>query len=221
MTATIAIVGAGNMGTGIVRRLTAAGHHVQLTDRSRSKAVGAAQQGAAGQPGSASAVSEADALRADIIVLAVYYPGTVDFAVANSAALAGKIVVDIANPLDETYIGLSLAPTTSAAEELARALPRSTVVKAFNTVPASTLMPVELNGESLDVFVASDDDIAKAKVLALFQGSGLRALDAGPLANARLLERLTAFAIEIAQRYGLGFGFGLKYLPARPLTVSL
>ena len=45
-------------------------------------------------------------------------------------------------------------------------------------------------------------------------------LDAGALANSRLLERLTAFGIELGQRYGLGFDFGVKYLPTTDLSVQ-
>ena len=114
--------------------------------------------------------------------------------------------------------GLILEPTTSAAEELARAIPGSIVVKAFNTVPAPTLLAAEIDGAALDTFVASDDDTAKGTVIGALHSSGLQALAAGLLANSRLLERLTAFGIELGQRYELGFGFG--YFPARAITTS-
>lgn len=217
---TIGVVGAGGMGTGITRRRTAAGHTVLVTDSKPGTAAKVAADASAGQPGQARAASAADVIDAGIVVLALWYPGTADFAATHSAALAGKIIVDIANPLDATYTGLTLEPTTSAAEELARAVPGSTVVKAFNTVPAPTLLAAEIDGASLDTFVASDDDAAKHTVIGALHGSGLRALDAGALANSRLLERLTAFGIELGQRYELGFGFGFKYLPARVITPS-
>ena len=121
------------------------------------------------------------------MVLALWYPATVEFATANQSALAGKIVVDISNPLDESFTGLSLPPTTSGAEELAAALPNSRVVKAFNTVPAPTLFTGEVGGTTLDTFVAADDADAKAAVMDLLRDSGLRGLDAGALANSRLL----------------------------------
>lgn len=217
---TIGIVGAGGMGTGITRRLTAAGHVVTITDTNPDTAVATAAQSGAGQSGRARAGSLSEVLEAGIVVLALWYPGTVEFANNHRDSLAGKIVVDIANPLDATYTGLTVAPTTSAAEELAKALPDSAVVKAFNTVPAPTLLAGEVEGAALDTFVASDDASAKLAVLDMLQGSGLRALDAGALENSRLLERLTAFGIELGQRHGLGFTFGIKYLPTRTITVA-
>ena len=210
---TVAIIGAGNMGRGIVRRLTSAGHTVLVTDHNLDKAKTVADEAASGQRGGATAVSMEDALTAEIVVIALWYPGTVELAAAQRDALAGKIVVDIANPLDGTFTQLSLPPTTSGAEELAAALPGSRVVKAFNTVPAPTLFAGVVQEQSLDSFVAADDADAKATVLDLLTGTGLRGLDAGALANSRLLERLTAFGIELGQRYGLGFEFGFKFLP--------
>ena len=206
------------MGKGIARRLTAAGHDVLIADHTPATAARAAADSSAGQSGRATAVEERDALGASVVVLALWYPMTIDYARENSDALAGTIVVDIANPLDNTFTGLTVPPTTSAAEELAKAIPASRIVKAFNTIPAATLFRAEVDDTALDVFVASDDADAKAAVLALLEGSGLRPLDAGALANARLLERLTAFGIELGRRYGLGDEFGLKYLPSRPLS---
>ena len=64
------------------------------------------------------------------------------------------------------------------------------------------------------MFVASDDDDAKSQVSDLVRAAGLRPIDAGGLDNARLLERLTAFQIELSQRYDLDFRLTLKLLPA-------
>ena len=208
------------MGRGLVRRLAKAGRRVMVADQHADRAEQVAAEAGADQPGTASGVPEEQALAADIVVLALWYPATVEFATANQSALAGKIVVDISNPLDESFTGLRLPPTTSGAEELAAALPNSRVVKAFNTVPAPTLFTGEVGGTTLDTFVAADDADAKAAVMALLRDSGLRGLDAGALANSRLLERLTAFGIELGQRYGLGFDFGVKYLPTTDLSVQ-
>ena len=62
------------------------------------------------------------------------------------------------------------------------------MVKAFNTTFAGSLVDGQVAGQPLDVFVASDDDDAKAKVRELAESAGLRVLDAGPLAHARQLE---------------------------------
>jgi 8-hydroxy-5-deazaflavin:NADPH oxidoreductase len=64
------------------------------------------------------------------------------------------------------------------------------------------------------VLLASDDDAAKSQVSELVKAAGLRPIDAGRLDNARLLERLTAFQIELSQRYSLDFQLTFKLLPA-------
>src|SRR6516165_1783164 len=70
----------------------------------------------------------------DIVVLAVPYPALADVLAACGDQLAGKIVVDITNPLDfQTFDSLTVPADSSAAAQIAAALPRSTVLKAFNT----------------------------------------------------------------------------------------
>jgi len=118
---TVGIIGAGKMGKGIARRLTAAGHAVLVADHPPENAARAAADASAGQTGRATASEERDVLNADIVVVALWYPATVEFAKAHGNALAGKIVIDIANPLDDAHTGLTVPPNTSAAEEFAKA----------------------------------------------------------------------------------------------------
>jgi NADPH-dependent F420 reductase len=159
-----------------------------------------------------------DALAADIVVLALWHPRTLVFASEHVAALRGKIVVDVSNPIDESWVRLTTHPTTSSAELLAAALPESRVIKAFNTTTSPVLADGQLDGIVLDVFVAGDDDDAKAQVGDLVRAAGLRSVDAGRLDNARLLERLTAFQIELSQLYGLDGRLTLKMLPTELVT---
>jgi 8-hydroxy-5-deazaflavin:NADPH oxidoreductase len=215
-TRTVGITGGGNMARGIARHLAAAGHTVLIFDRKPESAAKVAAEAGDDQPGSVQPADLDEVLAAAVVVIAMWYPGSVAFAGAHAAALAGKIVVDIANPLDETFTGLSIAPTTSAAEELAKALHGSSVVKAFNTQGAATLFAGAVGGTPLDTYVASDDADAKAVVLGLLLGSGLRGIDAGKLANARLLERLCAFGIELSRRYDID-NFAFKFLPVGEL----
>lgn len=213
---TVGVIGAGNMGRSVVRRCVVAGHDVLLAARRPGQAEDAARAIAAeadDQAGSARAVSAQEAVTADLVVLALWHPHTVDVATAHADALDGKIVIDIANPLDETFTGLTLPPTTSAAEELARAVPGARVVKALNTITATTLGGEGIDGAALDTFVASDDREAKTAVVDLLTGLGLRALDGGVLANSRFLERMSAFGIELSLRYATGEAFGFKFLP--------
>lgn len=207
----VGIVGAGSMGRAIATQL-AAGADVFVADRNPEKALAVAT----GIPSGATASSIEDALGAEMVVLAFWYPGTIEFAREHASELEGKVVVDIANPVDETWMRLAVDPSTSSAELLAAELPESRIVKAFNTGTAVALAAGEVDGVPLDVFVASDDEEAKQALIELVEAAGLCALDAGALENARLLERLTAFQIELNVRYDLDQKVSFKFLPHAP-----
>jgi predicted dinucleotide-binding enzyme len=202
----ITIVGAGNMGRGIASRLAAGGHVVTFVSSDPAKAEALAKGIRADRPDAEVKVADlAEGLRNEVIVLALPYAAARDFAVKNAAALAGKTVVDISNPLNGTYDGLVTGPGKSAAEEIADLLPKSKVVKAFNTTFAGTLVAGAVDGHALDVFVASNDDAAKATVLRLVGDGGLRGIDAGKLERARQLEGLALLGITLQMPLGLGF----------------
>jgi 8-hydroxy-5-deazaflavin:NADPH oxidoreductase len=210
-TMSIGIVGAGNMGRSIATQLAKTGEDVSLADRNPGKAEAVVAE-IAGDGVRAADMS--DTLASDVVVLALWYPGTTDFAGEHTAELDGKIVVDISNPLDESWIRLGIDPSTSSAERLAEHLPGSRIVKAFNTTHAPALAQGQIDAVALDVLLASDDGAAKSQVSELVKAAGLRPIDAGRLDNARLLERLTAFQIELSQRYGLDYRLSFKLLPA-------
>ena len=148
-----------------------------------------------------------------MVILAVYYPGPLEIAGELGERLSGKVVVDIANPLNETFDGLATAPGTSAAEEVAASAPSGArVVKAFNTTFSGTLVEGEVAGQPLDVFIAGDDDDAKETVAQLVRDGGLRAIDVGPLERARQLEGLGFFGITLQQPLGLHFQSAWKLI---------
>ena len=100
-----------------------------------------------------------------MVVLAVWYGTNIEIAKQLGNKLAGKVVVDIANPLNSTYDGLATAPDSSSAEDLAKAVaPGAKVVKAFNTTYAGTLLAGQVDGQPLDVFIAGDDAEAREKL---------------------------------------------------------
>ena len=207
----VGIVGAGNMGRSIAARLAKTSEAVTLADRNHGKAEAVVAEMT---DDGVRAGDVSDALGSDVVVLALWYPGTTDFAREHAADLDGKVVVDISNPLDESWIRLGIDPSTSSAELLERELAGSRIVKAFNTTNAPALAEGQVDGVPLDVLLASDDDAAKSQISELVQAGGMRPIDAGRLDNARLLERLTAFQIELSQRYGLDFRLTFKLLPA-------
>src|SRR5690606_15810566 len=132
-----------------------------------------------------------------VVILALPFAAAREFAAANAVKLAGKTVVDVTNPLNASYDGLVTAPGKSAAEELKGLLPKSRVVKAFNTNFAGTLVAGAVAGQPLDVLVAGDDVAAKAAVLKLAGDGGLRGIDAGRLDRARELEGLALLGITL------------------------
>jgi NADPH-dependent F420 reductase len=202
----VTIIGAGNMGRGIGTRFIAGGHKVTFVDANPETA----QKAAAELNASAADLS---APLGDVVVLAVWYGTNIEIAKQLGDKLAGKVVVDIANPLNATFDGLATAPDSSSAEDLAKALVAGAkVVKAFNTTYAGTLLAGEVAGQKLDVFIAGDDADAKAKVAKLVEDGGMRAIDAGPLHRARQIEGMQLLHITLQGTLGTNWGSALKIL---------
>jgi predicted dinucleotide-binding enzyme len=109
--------------------------------------------------------------------------------------------VDITNPMNQTFDNLATPPDSSAAEELAKVAPKSTkVLKAFNTTFAGLLAQGRVAGEPLDVFIAGDDEQAKATVAKLIEEGGQHIIDVGPLKRARQLEGLGLLSIVLQSK---------------------
>ncbi|WP_069767109.1 NADPH-dependent F420 reductase [Streptomyces sp. LUP30] len=211
----ITIVGAGNMARGIGTRVLSGGHSLRLHDRNQDKAeqlavalseaVGGADVQAYGVEGVAAA---------DVVVLALPYPAGREVAGSLGAALSGKVVVDICNPVDfSTFDSLAVPPGTSAAEEIAATVANVRVVKAFNTTFAGPLVTGEVAGRPLDVFIAGDDDAAKETVASVVTSGGMRPLDVGPLRRARELEAFQFLHMACQDRLGLGWSSAIAILP--------
>jgi 8-hydroxy-5-deazaflavin:NADPH oxidoreductase len=149
----VTAIGAGNMGRGIGHRLVAGGHHVTIVDRDPEEAGRLAEElrGAAEGGATVEAAGPGAELRGEVVILAVYYPGSLEIVRDLGDRLAGKVVVDIANPLKQTFDGLATAPGTSAAEEVAESAPAGArVVKAFNTTFSGTLVEGQVAGQARD-----------------------------------------------------------------------
>lgn len=202
----ITIIGAGNMGRGIATRAIAGGHKVTFVDANPETAQKAAADLKA-------EVGTLDTPLGDVVVLAVWYGTNIELAKQLGSKLAGKVVVDIANPVNSTYDGLATAADSSSAEDLAKALVKGAkVVKAFNTTYAGTLMAGEVAGQKLDVFIAGDDADAKAKVAQIVTDGGMRAIDAGPLSRARQIEGMQLLHIVLQGSLGTNWASALKII---------
>jgi predicted dinucleotide-binding enzyme len=202
----ITIIGTGNMARGIATRALAGGHTVTLVGTEAAKA-----EALAGElSGDVRAGAVGDPLAGDVVVLAVWYQALDDVIGRYGDQLAGKVVVDITNPVDPQSFQPLTVEAGSAAQEIAQKASGAKVVKAFNTTFAGTLVGGEVAGQPLDVFVASDDEDAKGTVRRLAEDGGLRAVDAGPLARAHELEALGYLHMALQEPLGTGFGSGVK-----------
>jgi 8-hydroxy-5-deazaflavin:NADPH oxidoreductase len=211
----ITIIGPGKMGRAIGTRAVAGGHSVTFVGKTSGSAEKAAEEVRASSKNGAQ-VSSANLTNfepGDIVVLALWYGTNTEVAKQLGKKLAGKAVVDIANPLNATYDGLATAPDSSSAEEVAKvAAPGAKVVKAFNTTYAGTLLAGEVDDQPLDVFIAGDDADAKNKVAQLVKDGGMRPVDTGPLNRARQIEGMQLLHIVTQGTLGTNWASTIKIL---------
>lgn len=188
----VGIIGDGNVGSALRRGLERAGYEVRAVGKN---------------PGQ---VKETGAW-AEIVILAVPF-GAVDDAVRGLGdGIGGKTLVDVTNALTDN-MQLASGCTSSGAEALQQKAPGAKVVKAFNTQFASHMDTGAVDGQQLTVFTAGDDAAAKERVIQMARDIGFDAIDAGPLQNARLLEPLGYFNIQLGYVLGLGANIGLKLI---------
>ncbi len=202
--AKVAVIGAGNVGGNLGTRLSNSGVDVKFGVREGTdvKALLAKTKGA-----TAASVEEA-AKWGDIVFLAV--PGNVALDVAKQLAkvLEGKVVVDCNNPLVWKEGPVWNPPAEgSLAQAIAKAAPGSRVVKGFNQFGAEFHADPSLPGGGANVFLASDDADAKKAVTEVATKAGFRAVDAGPLRNAGVLENVAMLWIHLAMVGGQGRDF--------------
>lgn len=197
----IAIIGTGGIGTGLASVLAKTAHDVTVSDR-KGGTEAAAKLAARGLSVRAADVRLA-VQAADVVILAVPYGAAAGL--AEVADFVGKIVIDVTNPVKEDFSGLLVGHTTSAAEDIARALTGAKVVKAFNTVFAQVYdQGLSFGATPVQTFVAADDADAKAAVIALAKDAGFDARDAGALSNARHIEPLAYLNIQFGYMLGQG-----------------
>lgn len=175
----IGIIGNGQVGSKLETLFTAAGHDVIAASRD--------------------AVQKA-ATHGEIVVLALPYAAVKEALPSLADALAGKILVDATNPVAADWSPLLLGQENSAGEEIARLLPRSRVVKAFNSIFADVMTPNRFSGrgQRATCFVAGDDAQANQTVASLAGDAGFAPVSVGPLKLARHLEAMAHLNIAIA-----------------------
>ena len=186
----LSILGTGNMGQVIAAVAAKGGHSVQQLGEN----------------------DLATPVTGDVVVLAIPYPSVGDVIEQRGEQLAGKIVVDITNPLNfETFDSLVVPADGSAAAEIAAALPSSRVLKAFNTTFAGTLAAGTVGPLTTTVLIAGDDADAKSTLADVVTSGGLNAIDAGALKRARELEAVGFLQLTLAVNEKVSWtgGFGI------------
>jgi predicted dinucleotide-binding enzyme len=183
----VAMIGSGNIGKSLGGALVGAGHELVLAARDQADAATVA-----GQLGAAAAESLIDAVdKADVVVLAVPYTALEDVASEVRDHVAGKVVVDVTNPMGQAPAG------TSAAQQLAAWLPAASVVKAFNTTFAGLIANPDAHGQTLDALYATDSATAGETVAELIRSIGFRPVFAGGLAIAGQMEAMAGLNIQL------------------------
>jgi len=186
---TIAIVGTGNVGGALGRRLAEQGHRIIYGSRTPDSAAVRALVAETGR-GAAAEEPAAAAAAAEVVILAVRAEA-IEGVVAGLGDLSGKIVVDPTNPRITAADGYrDFAFDGSNAERVQRLAPGASVVKAFSTLGARTMLDPSVARGPVTVPVVGDDRAAKAVVVELARSIGLEGLDVGPLRHARILEGL-------------------------------
>ena len=186
----IGILGSGGVAQALGLGFLKLGHDVKLGSRSPDKLKPWIEK--AGKRVSAGSYEDT-ARFADIAVLATLWSGTESALklAAAPASLAGKLVIDVTNPLVyETGKPprLALGHTDSGGEQVQRWLPQSKVVKAFKTVGNAHMVDPKFPGGPPDMFICGDDASAKQVVSGICKNFGWGVVDVGGIEGARLLE---------------------------------
>lgn len=204
----ILMIGTGNMTRGISTRLLTGGHEVVLFNPNHSEAEDLAEELRSSVGGAVGVASDRDTAvsASEVVILASWYLVNLETARQLGGRLEGKVVIDISNPLNDSYDGLVTEGGPSAAENIQAVLPEGIgLVKAFNTTFAGTLVDGEVAGQTLDVLIAGNDETSKEVVSTLVTDGGLNAIDVGGLERARQLEALGLLGITLQSRLDTGF----------------
>ena len=207
----ISIIGRGKMGSAIAEIAARAGARIQIVTRGSTSAQ---DRPSARTRQDAEYAVLGDELTGDLVVLAVPYGAYPNILTHYRDRLAGKVLVDISNPIDfTTYEQPQELQGTSTALELARQLPQGVaVLKAFNVNLADTLKTRTNGTTATTVLMAGDDAEGKIALTDMLKAAGLRAIDAGPLQRSRQLEAIGFLQIVLASSGKTRFESGFTLL---------
>jgi hypothetical protein len=199
----IGIIGAGQVGVAVGRRLAAAGHELVVSFSRTSDGLADAVRliGSGARAGS----PEEAVVHGEIVLLATPWSEALALITPLAGSFDGKIVWDTTNPIAPDMTTIDPAVTTSGGELVASAVPQARVVKAVLPFVDTINDPLSATGDALAaVFVVGDDEEARSQVKSVIDTIGLDGIDAGPLRLARCTERLGVLLVYLA--FARGFG---------------
>lgn len=198
--------GTGPAGSALAARLASVGYHAVIGSRSKYRAMEARDGQVEKWPELAPRLGFGDnaaAAACDVVIIATPWDSAATTAQENEEALAGKIIISMANAL--VRVGHEFQPLVpprgSVAAHVQASLPRCRVVAAFHHLPAKELGHI---GEPIDsdVLICGDDADAVRMVSEIVTRiPGCRPLDAGELSNATAIEAFTAVLLQLNVRY--------------------
>ena len=186
----VGILGSGDVGLKLASSFLELGHSVKIGTRSPIKVE--SWVAAHGTKAYAGSFSEA-AKFGEIIIIATLWNGTASaIEMADAKNFAGKLVIDVTNPLDfsKGIPELAVGHTDSAGEIIQRLLPEAKVVKAFNIVGNPHMFRPDFSGGPPTMFICGNDEQAKKTVTEILSAFGWEAADIGGIEGSRLLEPL-------------------------------
>ena len=196
----VAVLGTGRMGTRLARMFASAGRNVMLSSRDPNRAAQVVQDLKTDR---IVAGTYSEALEAPVILPAIFIrDGLFEVLEAHRDKLNGKLLIDISNPFNDDYSDFITPWDSSGAEELAKRFPEARIVGAFKNVFWAVFDDPHFEDGPSDVLVVGDDPPAKDAFLDLTEGTPFRYLDAGPLINARTVERLTMMTGALGREIG-------------------
>jgi predicted dinucleotide-binding enzyme len=214
----IAVLGTGMVGQAVAARLDELGHEVTLGTRDPETTRGRTAPDGMGNPGIGTWVDQHPSVRlatfaeaakdADLVVNATNGAVSIEvLTLAGADNLAGKVLLDIANPLDFSQgfpPTLFVKDSDSLGEQIQRAFPSTHVVKTLNTMNANVMVnPQALAGGDHSVFVSGNDDTAKKAVAELLHAFGhTDVIDLGDISTARGTEMLLPVWLRLMNALG-------------------
>jgi hypothetical protein len=194
----LGVLGTGRMGTRLAAMFARAGRRVVLGSRDPDRAAAIADELALPNLRSG---TYTEALAAPAVLPAIFIrDGLLDLLCRHCRKLSGKLLIDISNPFNADYSDFVTPWDSSGAEEIQQRFPQARVVGAYKNVFWEVFDHPQFGGSLSDVLVTGDDELAKARFLRLSEGTPFRYLDAGPLKNSRVVERLTFITSSLGRQ---------------------